>query len=117
MANAALERARALKEKKGGLSAPKTTSAKKASPAAKKSTAGRTVSKDIPWLKIKNLYDAGKSTKEIADTLGLTRPKTKDGKENPYPYYLVVGYLTKLSHGVEVDGKKISITRGNRSKK
>jgi hypothetical protein len=54
---------------------------------------------------------------EISDSLKLTRPKNKKGKENPYPYYLTVGYLTKLSHGVEVNGKKIQITRGSKNKK
>lgn len=70
----------------------------------------------VPWKKIADLYTAGKSTAEISDTLGLTRKKNQAGKENPYPYYLVVGYLTKLSHGVEVDGQKLKIVRGKRTR-
>lgn len=70
----------------------------------------------VPWKKIVDLYTAGKSTAEISDTLGLTRKKNQAGKENPYPYYLVVGYLTKLSHGVEVDGEKFKIVRGKRTR-
>ena len=77
---------------------------------ARKTT--RPASVSVPWEKIAKLYEDGKSTSEISDTLGLTRPKTKDGKENLYPYYLVVGYLTKLSHGVQVNGQIIKIKRG-----
>lgn len=72
---------------------------------------------DVPWLQIQELYNKGLSVAEISDKLKLTRLKTKKGKENPYPYYLVVGYLTKLSHGVEADGKKFSIVRGAKNKK
>lgn len=72
---------------------------------------------EVPWQKIADLYNAGKSTPEISDALDLTRPKTKDGKENKYPYYLVVGYLTKLSEGVKVDDKTIKIMRGKRTVK
>lgn len=72
---------------------------------------------DVPWQEIADLYNKGLSVSEISDKLKLTRLKTKKGKENPYPYYLTVGYLTKLSHGVEVDGKKISIVRGSKNKK
>ena len=88
---------------------PSKKTKKTATPATKKT---RTARADIPWKKIADLYEAGKSTAEISDTLGLTRKKTKTGKENPYPYYLVVGYLTRLSHGVEVNGQKLKIKRG-----
>lgn len=70
---------------------------------------------DVPWAAIKRLYERGKTTAEISDELGLTKNKTSDGKhKNPYPYYLTVGYLTRLSHGVEVDGQKMSIKRGGK---
>ena len=72
---------------------------------------------DVPWQQIADLYNRGLSVSEISDKLDLTRPKTKKGKENPYPYYLTVGYLTKLSHGVEVNGKEVSIVRGAKNKK
>lgn len=81
---------------------------------AKKTAKPRVARSDIPWQKIADLYDAGKTTAEISDKLELTRLKTKDGKKNPYPYYLVVGYLTKLSHGVKVDDKTIKIKRGKK---
>jgi hypothetical protein len=114
MANAALERAKQLKSAKFGKSQT-TTTVKKSAP--KKSAPVKSSRSDVPWAKIVKLYNDGKSTKEISDTLGLTRPKNKEGKENPYPYYLVVGYLTKLSHGVDADGQKFSIKRSSRSKK
>lgn len=107
-------KAAALRNKKTSAPAAKTT--KTTSAKSAKSNGKAKVAKtrgDIPWGKIKSLYEAGKSTAEISDSLGLTRKKTKDGKkENPYPYYLTVGYLTKLARGVEVDGKKLSIKRG-----
>lgn len=84
--------------------------------AAKKDGATRSRA-DIPWQQIADLYNKGLSVGEISDKLKLTRPKTKKGKENPYPYYLTVGYLGKLANGVEVDGKKISIVRGSKNKK
>ena len=108
--NAALARAAELrknpKPKSNGKTATKATARKP-----------RLVKSDIPWSKIAKLYEDGKSTAEISDTLGLTRPKTQDGKENPYPYYLTVGYLTKLSHGVKVGDETIKIKRGSRPAK
>lgn len=113
MANAALERARALKAAKSGKSETNEVPAGKKS-TAKKSTEKKTrsASSDIPWEGISKAYNSGMNTKEIAEKFDLVRPKTKDGKANKYPYYLVVGYLTKLSHGVDVNGKHIEITRG-----
>jgi hypothetical protein len=97
-----------------------TTSLKPKNSAKSKSTSSAVTKtrSDVPWQKIADLYNKGMSVSEISDKLNLTRPKTKDGKhENPYPYYLTVGYLTKLSHGVEVEGRKISIVRGAKNKK
>lgn len=114
MANAALERFKVLKAAKSGkTSTPTPVATKKAVIAknGKKPVATRTRS-DVPWQKIADAYNAGLNTKEIAEKFDLVRPKTKDGKENNFPYYLVVGYLTKLSHGVDVDGRHIEITRG-----
>src|SRR5258708_23333593 len=71
----------------------------KKSSSAPKVTRTRT---DVRWQKIADMYNKGLGVADISDTLKLTRPKTKKGKENPYPYYLTVGYLTKLSHGVEL---------------
>lgn len=118
MANAALERVKALKAKKNGQPEPEPKSASKKKDVSAKSKKGATTKSraDVPWSKIVKLYNDGKSTAEISDALDLTRPKTKEGKENPYPYYLVVGYLTKLSHGVEVDGTKYKIVRGSKKK-
>jgi hypothetical protein len=94
---------------------PKNSAKSRSSSSAAKVTKTRS---DVPWQKIADLYNKGMSVSEISDKLNLTRPKTKDGKhENPYPYYLTVGYLTKLSHGVEVEGTKISIVRGAKNKK
>jgi hypothetical protein len=112
MANAALERAKALKAKKAG-NQPEPTAKKKSTSTPKKST--RSAASDIPWQQIANDYNNGLNTKEIAEKHDLVRPKTKDGKVNKYPYYLVVGYLTKLSHGVDVNGKHIKITRGGKN--
>ena len=100
VANAALAKAAELKKQ-----------GKKPSTKAAPKKAATTSRADVPWAKIAKLYNDGKSTKEISDTLDLTRPKTKDGKENKYPYYLVVGYLTKLSHGVKVGDETIKIKR------
>lgn len=89
--------------------------AKKTAP--KKNGASKSTRSEIPWQKIADLYNSGMTVGDISDKLDLTRPKTKKGKENPYPYYLTVGYLGKLANGVEVDGKKISIVRGSKNKK
>lgn len=90
---------------------------KTSAPSKSTSSAPSKSRSDIPWQKIADLYNKGLSVGEISDKLDLTRPKNKKGKENPFPYYLTVGYLTKLSHGVEVDGKEISIVRGAKNKK
>ena len=112
MANAALERVKALKAAKSGkIETP--TSAKKSTPKNGNKAVSTKIRSDVPWQKIADAYNAGLNTKEIAEKFDLVRPKTKQGKENPYPYYLVVGYLTKLSHGVDVDDKHIEITRGS----
>lgn len=95
----------------------KSKSVKKSTKTAKKPAAAAAVRSDIPWKAIADLYNDDKSTAEISDTLKLTRLKTQDGKENAYPYYLTVGYLTKLANGVVVDGKTIKIVRGSRKKK
>lgn len=99
---------------------PTASAEKKATKKAnsqKKNGSAKSSRKDIPWQKIADLYNSGMSVGDISDKLGLTRLKTKKGKENPYPYYLTVGYLGKLANGVEVDGKKISIVRGSKNKK
>lgn len=110
MANAALERLKALKAAKKSNNQPEPTAKKKAVSAPAKKT--REAKSDIPWQAIANDYNNGLNTKEIAEKHDLVRSRTKDGKKNNFPYYLVVGYLTKLSHGVDVNGKHIEITRG-----
>lgn len=119
MANAALERAKQLKAAKSGkvtvgnaADLNKTFGKGKKAATSKKAATPRATKSDVPWQKIADAYNSGLNTKEIAEKFDLVRPKTKDGKENKFPYYLVVGYLTKLSHGVDVDGKHIEITRG-----
>ncbi len=117
MANAALERARELKAKQSnpnGKSFSAGSFTKKEKKAANKLVEKKTreSKSDVPWQKIADAYNSGMNTQAIAEKFDLVRPKTKDGKVNKYPYYLVVGYLTKLSHGVDVDGKHIEITRG-----
>lgn len=112
MANAALERARTLKS--GKTEKPTMGGVKPSVKKIRKEVAKRQSKSDVPWQKIADAYNSRLNTKEIAEKFDLVRPKTKDGKENKFPYYLVVGYLTKLSHGVDVDGKHIEITRGNK---
>jgi len=101
-------------KKSNGSSEKKIT--KKAVSTKKENGASKSRS-DIPWQRIADLYNQGMTVAEISDKLKLTREKTRKGKQNPYPYYLTVGYLGKLANGVEVDGKKISIVRGSKNKK
>jgi hypothetical protein len=103
--------------KKSNTESQKKSSAKSKSTSSGAATKSSKSRAGVPWQRIADLYNQGKSVSEISDTLKLTRLKTKKGKENPYPYYLVVGYLTKLSHGVEVNGKTVKITRGQKNKK
>ena len=103
------------------------TNANPVTAAAKKARAPRTAKKPngqkkaatttqvrstVPYKKIAAMYEAGKSTAEISDALELTRNKTRDGKVNKYPHYIVVGALYKLSKGVKVGDETIKIKRG-----
>jgi hypothetical protein len=103
----------AAKNLKAGKKIPKPqTKAKTAK--TKKPTESRG---NVPFAKIAALYNQGKSTAEISDSLGLTKKKTVDGKENKYPYYTVVGALYKLSQGITVNGEIIKIKRGKKTVK
>jgi len=106
MATNPLAAAAAARKSKGS----RPVTAKKPGP-KRAATATRTRG-NTPYEKIAAMYEAGKSTAEISDGLGLTKKKTVDGKENPYPYYTVVGALYKLSKGVKVGDKIIKIKRG-----
>ena len=109
MANAALERARALKAAKSDkLTEKKTTAKKTTSKKAQNVKALTPRRSDIPYLEIKKYFEAGMKMKEISDKLKLTEPKKKT------PYSIINNALYRLGKGVNVNGKVITIERGSK---
>ena len=97
---AALAKAKALREGNKANSPSKKTAPKKA--AAKKSAPRKTKHGDVPYARIAQMYDSGKSAAEISDALGYT-------EKGDWPYQYTYGILKRLRVGVNVNGKSIKV--------
>ena len=99
----ALAKAKALREGKAApAAAKKSTPAKKQAKKSAPKKSRKLRHGDIPYAKIAQMYDSGKSAAEISDAMGYT-------EKGDWPYQYTYGILKRLRTGVDVNGKTVKV--------